>query len=1140
MEKAEGVSVLIEPAIKSNDPEWHAKGLLIEYKILTNKYLNSVSDTLEQAELKIRRTVDFKMLVVRDWPITTLVYLAGQANQLQEEKISAQLFRKITESSSKKSASWFAESASSALSAGNYELAAHLFFIARHKEYSPTKQRDYFLAGVRALMTGNFYAQAMLAADLHLDNLSDDTKTLYELIQTARAAGDLSRAAHYAKLLLHLSMLEQANFSNKQLVLSLLGISNADAAEESNHDELIEISPYDQKNYELAYDVFLENHNLSEAYRVAQAAVTQVPEVNIWHQRLAQVAEWFGKPEVALREWRWLLIHHGRHDALLNILRLAPSMNDYDSLIDAWKRVADQQHLDGQQWNKLADLFEQAGRQGEGIEFFQKRYSEDKLPLQLEIAARMAERNGDDDLARSMYFVLLKKNITQPDLIIKIANLYLRKGEYRKAYDLLQSNAGKVDEIDITYYKILADLAWQLQEDENAKKNYTVLANAGKLAREDFSRLIYLLGDAKQEEKAAIAELGFHRFGDRDLMLQALEIYVTRKDFHAQKRLFSDVAADSRLDLTGSARFYLLRAEYFKVTGDFNAARSDFRHAVDIAPDDSNTTNAIFWFFLDIHDETTLRKMINRLVSKGENQNPAYWGVMAATYQFLGQPERAIAYYNRLLQQGGQDFLWLVNYADALDQARHPVKAAQVRRYVWMKLRDSLNDKPFKLPFSQDMLTAARLAMLNYPNDSGLALVGSVLRQDGLLDHDVDADKMTNELVLGWTLSKEQSENAKSWLWRRYGQILNKPLWAEIAIAIAENDTAKIEKLLATQSDGIPMLVRHDAALAVDQKNYAESIVFQGLLDDPEKNDTYQRFAEDELRDASYINYSISQTQLGSLHRIVQSTQIEIPVSPHIRLGAEYWNTHQQNEITTSFGNDPRAETIAGLIVKNTNRFGNSEFGIRRRDEYSTITESHFIHDMKISPQINIQFEAELNAVASESTDLLVLGMRDQLTTQLIYHLSNREYLQIQPGWGRYHLQNGAYLGTGSHISWEFGHFNRTEYPNLNVRLMGSYSGFNSEAGASMTLPENSNFYGVCLGAGESNRFVYSRAWRPYLDYCSTNNDLRGQGYNALLGLLGSALGHDQLSITMSQEAGSANIVNGLSREFKLNYRYYY
>jgi hypothetical protein len=90
-----------------------------------------------------------------------------------------------------------------------------------------------------------------------------------------------------------------------------------------------------------------------------------------------------------------------------------------------------------------------------------------------------------------------------------------------------------------------------------------------------------------------------------------------------------------------------------------------------------------------------------------------------------------------------------------------------------------------------------------------------------------------------------------------------------------------------------------------------------------------------------------------------------------------------------------------------------------------------------------------------------------------------------------------------------------------------------------LPLPDNMNIYGACFGTGELNRRVYTYAWRPYVDGCATNNDLSGQGYNAMLGLAGSVAGRDQLSLTLSQVRGGANLVNGLIREFKLNYRYF-
>ena len=78
------------------------------------------------------------------------------------------------------------------------------------------------------------------------------------------------------------------------------------------------------------------------------------------------------------------------------------------------------------QWKNLADLFEQTGRQREGIKFFETRYETDHEPLQLETAARLAERSGEDAHASELYFRLLKRHGNNTDWLLKIANLYFQ------------------------------------------------------------------------------------------------------------------------------------------------------------------------------------------------------------------------------------------------------------------------------------------------------------------------------------------------------------------------------------------------------------------------------------------------------------------------------------------------------------------------------------------------------------------------------------------------------------------------------------------------------------------------------------------------------------------------------------------
>ena len=61
--------------------------------------------------------------------------------------------------------------------------------------------------------------------------------------------------------------------------------------------------PFDERIYSLAYDAFLGNRNLADAFRVADSAVRQRPDDLAWRERLAKVAEWHGQPRVALDQW---------------------------------------------------------------------------------------------------------------------------------------------------------------------------------------------------------------------------------------------------------------------------------------------------------------------------------------------------------------------------------------------------------------------------------------------------------------------------------------------------------------------------------------------------------------------------------------------------------------------------------------------------------------------------------------------------------------------------------------------------------------------------------------------------------------------------------------------------------------------
>src|SRR5260221_13005453 len=80
--------------------------------------------------------------------------------------------------------------------------------------------------------------------------------------------------------------------------------------------------PFDDKTYLLGYEVFLENRNLEDAWRVATAAVRQAPQDMAWRERLAQVSEWMGQQQQALDNWLVIAQNTGREDAWKTVMQI--------------------------------------------------------------------------------------------------------------------------------------------------------------------------------------------------------------------------------------------------------------------------------------------------------------------------------------------------------------------------------------------------------------------------------------------------------------------------------------------------------------------------------------------------------------------------------------------------------------------------------------------------------------------------------------------------------------------------------------------------------------------------------------------------------------------------------------------------
>jgi hypothetical protein len=232
---------------------------------------------------------------------------------------------------------------------------------------------------------------------------------------------------------------------------------------------------------------------------------------------------------------------------------------------------------------------------------------------------------------------------------------------------------------------------------------------------------------------------------------------------------------------------------------------------------------------------------------------------------------------------------------------------------------------------------------------------------------------------------------------------------------------------------------------------------------------------------------------------------------------------------------------------------GETRVTVFHRDALAEFTGVRATYSRPLGPRMSGRIGLAYNDRATETTSLLVGGVRDQAFVDLEYTFSKREYVLGELSASRYYTQDRTFIGSGQSLSWETGHRFRIEYPDWHVRAAGSFNRFNQSGEgdigtavlnpggaiptAAFFLPPSFNVYGLYTGFGTFYRTNYTRAIRPFVDFGISHNTVTGQGYGAILGASGSLIGQDRLTLYASTGRGG-NGTNELSREIGLRYQY--
>ena len=1203
----------LQPALNSSVPALRKEALWAQWELLYTEYQHA-----PEREPEIRFALlhalqqHIRQLSQESWPLERQRRLAALASEFDQQDIAQALNHQRDPEDPHEAALFYERMAKEALARGDYEGCAQSYLSARGSTPDPERAKAYYNAAVAALRSGNRPQAALQLAERELGPLADDPQTLFMLTQLARSAGRPDVAEHYVRRLLRMALERQATqwagaaqgwtlqpvawraapavpsagamfddgASLRVHPAQRLALPVADKPHAPQPPTL----PFDDKIYTLGYEVFLENRKLEDAWAIANAAVRQNPADMRWRGRLAQVSEWTQRPGMALENWLILARQTHQEAAWQAVLRLAPGQFDDVALVQALHHQLRSRPDDLRLVRALVEAQERLGEPQPAIDYLRQHA---RSAASLELLAQLAERAGQPDLAlgawrqlladptqltaeRAMHGAVLALQHRQPELGLQWL---------QAVQDRPPASADSAAEL----WRLTGELAEGREHNPLAVAAYRRLVATQDASVGDYDALIRLLQREQPLEAAGVALLAWHRHGEPRHLIQTLTLYSSHHQWSAFARVLEQIDSapaanrDALAPLRHSAQFLRLVGGYHHNAGQFALARQYYEAGLKADPQSADMRQALLWLLIDGNDAVSIRELL-ALHEPAWSADEDLHEALAGAYQALSLPQVALARYltPHVAERQG-DFLWLMNYADALEQNQEADRAWRLRRHLLSQEWQAMQQGSTRLSRSQAQqrwlteegldatrrIARARLTLMQRPGDPAQEVLRELLRLDG--DVRGNFSNAAAETAIGWLQDAGQYPAERGFLRHQYArsqaQRANRPLWAEITLALAEDDKASTGQLLQEFDERLPRYDRINAAAAVGDMRLAQSAAFETQEAQPDDSPLHLQLSDNLLAFSDHAGTHLAQRQLGTIDESQVDAQLHWAISPRLSLELDLSRIRRSITEQGQLQNGVNEE-IAALLLRWRHADGQTLVRAASRSGYAHTTPLSLEHEQRIDNRLSLRGELGWHLPSEESIGLRMGGMKTRVAAQLRYQATRQDGLLLSQWAEQYRLQTGAEVGRGRHTAVEYTHTYRQEAPTLEFGAFWSNHRFERRhpmflgqqgldfqqrflpAGAGAMgidyfLPESFQFYGLRLSTNMRYEQDYTRALRPYASVSLTRHSQLGMGYDLRLGLAGNMLGPDHLRLSLG--LGKSGVQSlGLTRLLDLSYRLHF
>ena len=711
----------------------------LKLAILERKAYSLPEDSIERRALLAQIAQELAALAATATTNAELRELLVRAQSIDNSKLAADLLRRMLAGRiDPNSVDWLKRMSQLAIGWGEVDLALRSLWVAFEQANNNKERRELLMDVGRTMQAINQLGEYFKIIEARLAAVAPD-KAMYEfLIRLALAASRLDLADRWAHEMLRFSWLQPSppvaltthpavarayapSTSPRTVVVAdwmvrrvqhvplqteaPLTVAPEDSAPAgapsksptSSDPAAIPRLPFDDQAYKLAYDVFLANSNQADAYKVAESAVRQAPNHMEWRRRFAQIADWTGKPTIALEQWLYLAQSGKDTAAWEQVRRLATGVWDAQALLSLYRWEQSVRPNDVQAELRLIAMLETLGRASEAVTWIKQRLSSaspgSHRTALLDAALALAERVAEEDWLLSL---LNEQQQLQPDSkrALRISSIHMRRNDAAKAFDTLDAMRDRAAdktlwpaarEREMGFWRTYAELANQRQMEDKAWFAYQQL-----LIRELFDeQMLYdiasYLQDYSPQAAAVVLEFAYRQFGKPAALERLFATYTNMADFSALQALLDRLSPADQAKLSDNPTVLQLRVQYYQSTGQFDLARKDMDALLAKSPDSAALKSSMMWLLLAQKDANALRIALRAWAGAAEH-NEVLWGPFGASWIALQEPSKALPYFRRQARNH-KDYLWWLAYADVLADNGMSDAAWSLRRRAFTELR---------------------------------------------------------------------------------------------------------------------------------------------------------------------------------------------------------------------------------------------------------------------------------------------------------------------------------------------------------------------------------------------------------------------------------------------------------------------